>query len=52
MPVTEPDTAFCLARVGKAGAGWDTLVVSGAAHTALPAQDLWAVWADLEHWSL
>ena len=52
MPVTEPDTAFCLARVGKAGAGWDTLVVSGAADTALPAQDLWPVWADLEHWPL
>jgi hypothetical protein len=52
MPVTDPDTAFCLARVGKAEAGWDTLIVRGAADTALPAEDLWAVWADLEHWPL
>jgi hypothetical protein len=52
MPPPEPGTAFCLARVGKTEAGWDTLVVSGAAETALPAQVLWEVWADLERWPL
>jgi hypothetical protein len=52
MPPADPDAAFCLERVGKAAAGWDALVVSGAAGTALPAGDLWAVWADLEAWPL
>jgi hypothetical protein len=50
MSVTGPGTAFCLERVGKAAAGWDSLVVTGAADTALSAGDLWAVWADLEDW--
>ncbi len=52
MPVPDPGTAFCLERVGKSAAGWGTLVVSGAADTVLPAENLWAVWADLEHWPL
>jgi len=52
MPALESSTAFCLERVGRARPGWDTLVVSGAADTTLPAGDLWAVWADLEHWPL
>lgn len=52
MPVPESSTAFCLERVGRTRPGWDTLVVSGAADTTLPAGDLWAVWADLEHWPL
>ncbi len=52
MPVPDPGTAFCLERVGKSAAGWGTLVVSGAADTVLPAENLWAVWADLEHWPM
>ncbi len=52
MTVLESSTAFCLERVGRTRPGWDTLVVSGAADTTLPAGDLWAVWADLEHWPL
>jgi uncharacterized membrane protein len=51
MSSTDP-AAYCLERVGKRRAGWDTLLVSGAADTVLPAGDLWAVWADLEHWPL
>ena len=52
MPTANPDISFCLKRVGRETAGWDTLVVAGAADTALPAEDLWAVWADLERWPL
>jgi hypothetical protein len=52
MPVTDPNAAFCLARIGKSAPGWDTLVVSGTASTTAAASDLWAVWADLERWPL
>ena len=51
MSSTDP-TAYCLERAGRSRAGWDTLLVSGASDTALPARDLWDVWADLEHWPL
>jgi hypothetical protein len=51
MPA-DPDIAYCLERISKTAAGWDTLVVRGAADTALAAEDLWAVWADLERWPL
>jgi hypothetical protein len=50
MPAVNPDIAFCLKRVGQDHAGWDTLVVSGAADTAIPAEVVWARWADLERW--
>jgi hypothetical protein len=50
MPAVSPDIAFCLQRVGQDRAGWDTLVVSGAADTAVPAAVVWAMWADLERW--
>lgn len=50
MPATDPDIAYCLQRTGKDTAGWDALVVAGAADTPLAAADLWAVWADLERW--
>jgi hypothetical protein len=52
MAATNPDIAFCLQGIGKDTAGWDTLIVSGAADTAAPAQDLWAVWTDLGRWPL
>lgn len=42
--------AYCVARIGKRRAGWDTLVVSGASDTTLSPEKLWAVWSDLEHW--
>lgn len=51
MPSAGP-AAYCLQRVGRTRTSWDTLVVSGAADTALPAEDLWAVWTDLERWPL
>lgn len=51
MPSTDP-AGYCLEHAGRSRAGWDTLVVSGEAGTAVPAGDLWAVWADLEHWPL
>lgn len=44
--------AYCLERAGRTTAGSDTLVVTGAAGTALSAGDLWAVWSDLERWPL
>jgi hypothetical protein len=50
MPRPDPAIAYCLQRISKSAAGWDTLVAAGAADTALPAGDLWAVWADLERW--
>jgi hypothetical protein len=50
MPAVSPDIAFCLNRVGQDRAGWDTLVVSGAADTAVAAEVVWAVWTDLERW--
>jgi hypothetical protein len=50
MRAESPDIAFCLQRIGKDRAGWDTLVVSGAADTADPAAALWATWTDLERW--
>jgi uncharacterized membrane protein len=50
MPSTDPAVAYCLQGAGREASGWDTLVVRGAADTALPAEDLWAVWADLERW--
>ena len=49
MPSTDP-AAYCLEHAGRRRASWDTLVISGTADTALPAGDLWAVWADLERW--
>jgi hypothetical protein len=51
MSSTDPG-AYCLERVGRKRAGWDTLVVSGAADTALSPEDLWTVWSDLVHWPL
>jgi hypothetical protein len=50
MPAVNPDIAFCLQRIGQDRAGWDTLVVSGAADTAIPAAVVWARWTDLERW--
>jgi hypothetical protein len=52
VSATNPDIAFCLKRIGQDTATWNTLVVTGAADTAIPAADLWAVWADLERWPL
>lgn len=42
MTATSPDITFCLKRIGKDTAGWDTLVVTGAADTATPPENLWA----------
>jgi hypothetical protein len=50
MPAENPDTAFCLQRVGQDHPGWDTLVVSGAADTPVAAELVWASWTDLERW--
>jgi hypothetical protein len=50
MPPANRDITFCLQRIGAATAGWSTLVVAGAADTSAAAEDLWAVWADLERW--
>jgi hypothetical protein len=50
MPAVNPDIAFCLQRVGQDRAGWDTLVVAGAADTTVPAEVVWARWTDLERW--
>jgi len=50
MSPADPGIAYCLERIGKTAAGWDTLVVHGAADAAVPAKDLWTVWADLERW--
>jgi hypothetical protein len=50
MPAANPSIAFCLQRVGQDRAGWDTLVVSGTADTAIPAEVVWARWTDLERW--
>jgi hypothetical protein len=52
MPAIDPSAGFCLERIGKTAPGWDTLVVSGAASTTATAEDLWAVWGDLERWPL
>jgi len=52
MPAADPSVAYCLQRIGSGAAGWDTIVVSGAADTTTSAEDLWAVWADLERWPL
>src|SRR5260221_2531196 len=52
MITTSPDITFCLKRIGKDTAGWDTLVVAGAADTVTPPEDLWAAWSDLERWPL
>ncbi len=46
------DAAYCLERVDRTRPSWDTLVISGAADTVLSAEDLWAVWSDLERWPL
>ncbi len=51
MPA-DPSVAYCLQRIGRGAARWDTIVVSGAADTTTSAEDLWAVWADLERWPL
>jgi hypothetical protein len=50
MPEKDSSLAFCLGRIGKSAAGWNTLVVRGSADAAAPAGDLWAVWANLERW--
>jgi Polyketide cyclase / dehydrase and lipid transport len=50
MPAVNPDIAFCLQRIGQDRAGWDTLVVSGAADTPVAAEVVWARWTDLERW--
>ena len=50
MTATSPDITFCLKRIGKDTAGGDTLVVTGAADTATPPENLWAAWTDLERW--
>ena len=47
---TSDAVAYCLERVGKKRAGWDTLVVGGASETTIPAETLWSVWSDLEQW--
>jgi hypothetical protein len=52
MTATSPDITFCLKRIGKDTAGWDTLVVTGTADTVTPPEDLWAAWSDLERWPL
>lgn len=46
----DPDVEFCLKRVGKSAAGWDTLVVHGTADAARSAEALWSVWSDLAGW--
>lgn len=48
-PVT---TTYCLQRIGRGAAGWDTIVVSGTVDTMTSAEDLWAVWANLHRWPL
>jgi hypothetical protein len=50
MPAADPSVAYCLQRIGRCAEGWDTIVVSGAVDTVTSAEDLWAVWADLQHW--
>lgn len=50
MSEKDASLAFCLQRIGKSSAGWDTLVVRGSAQAAEPAEDLWAVWANVERW--
>ena len=50
MLKNDASLAFCLERIGQSSAGWDTLVVRGSAETARSAEDLWAVWANLEGW--
>jgi Polyketide cyclase / dehydrase and lipid transport len=50
MLKNDPCLAFCLDRIGKSAPGWNTLIVRGTADTAQSAEDLWAVWADLERW--
>jgi len=50
MPEKDANLAFCLERIGKSAAGWDTLVVRGSAEAAASAEDLWAAWADVERW--
>jgi len=52
MTATTPDITVCLKRIGKDTAGWDTLVVAGAADTVTRPEDLWAAWSDLERWPL
>ena len=52
MPTTDPGTAFCLQRIGRDSAGWNTLLVTGAADTPVPAESLWAAWTDLPRWPL
>lgn len=39
-----------IARIGIDAPDWKTLVVVGEAETELPAEALWATWADLERW--
>jgi hypothetical protein len=46
----DPDVEFCLKRVGKSSAGWDTLVVHGTADAAQSAEALWSVWTDVTSW--
>jgi hypothetical protein len=50
MPMVDPDIEFCLRRVGKSVATWNTLVVHGSAEAAQSTEDLWSVWAALERW--
>jgi hypothetical protein len=50
MPSLDPAVAYCLKGIGRDAAGWDAIVVSGRADTAVRAEDLWAVWTDLERW--
>ncbi len=39
-----------LARIGMDAPDGKTLVVVGEAETDLPAEALWAIWADLKRW--
>jgi polyketide cyclase/dehydrase/lipid transport protein len=50
MAGKDSNLAYCLGRIGKSAAGWDTLVVRGSAEATEQAEDLWAVWADVERW--
>ncbi|NUT21841.1 MAG: hypothetical protein HOV77_21920 [Hamadaea sp.] len=48
--MTKTDVAYCLAKIGQAEPDWKTLVVEGSRSSAVPVEQLWATWIDLESW--